>query len=55
MAPQPFADLEDNHLVIGMETKRMASLWENQLDNNIFCLMNPEKKLYCCRISSEAI
>jgi len=33
MAPQPFADLEDNHLVIGMETKRMASLWENQLDN----------------------
>ncbi|MFT5331104.1 MAG: hypothetical protein ACI9KA_002202, partial [Parasphingorhabdus sp.] len=34
MAPQPFADLEDNHLVIGMETKRMASLWENQLDNS---------------------
>ncbi|MFT7359574.1 hypothetical protein, partial [Parasphingorhabdus sp.] len=41
MAPQPFADLEDNHLVIGMETKRMASLWENQLDNSLLNALIP--------------
>ncbi|MFT5330186.1 MAG: hypothetical protein ACI9KA_001263, partial [Parasphingorhabdus sp.] len=53
MAPQPFADLEDNHLVIGMETKRMASLWENQLDNSALFPVSVRKFVHRQRNSTQ--